>query len=363
MSIQESNVFTDKVVVNTTHLDEVDCVKKAFKVVRAMCGFGIPRLVKESITYRFLYEVMNGAIDLDCIADEILEKQKMDYEGIVTKLNSYKKQLNEIESGDYVNLYESFSSKKKLESWINTYELLCNEGYDDRCKRLAQTPKCSYISSYEDKSPKDIIIEVFNSVIADINLICSNSKYSNYIKTPAQKLKYVIILGGYNSSLSVASKFVSDRELVKSLNSDKDLLRGLSIISCITGRDYSSYSKSFTLYKIESDLNELLYDNDMGFMNNVKISSFKSKCVFDKSEDTEKYSSKVDFELIEDAGEITLDEAVKNVCSKLENFLVGDNVREDLVSNVARAGRSSTNHLSDEELEEGRKKLDNKFRG
>lgn len=349
--VKTSDSFGNNSVPTKNSSNEEICFGKAYEVVRAMCGIryrGVPKIVDDFLTFNVLNFLLKGDLSVEELAEKILGKYEVDYEEKIIALNTWKEKLNALKNENSTRLFYEYSSKETSESWIKSREIIFSEGYEEYLIR-DMTVLDGEVSSM---SPKDAIIKVYKQIIDNIEYVCSHSKYSNYLQTTEQKLIYVITLGGYSLSLPVTSRFVGDKDYKQELKKNKDFTTGLSIISCLTGADYSKVNIRTKLLNIELDLNEILYKDNANLMNNVKIKSFKIKHNWEKTGDTftgVKVKSVLDFEANSD--EITLDEAIKDVCHRFEKHLVE-------AINITRAGRSSKGHLSDEEIQEGKKRIE-----
>lgn len=332
MSLQKLNITNSVYNQEKEKLDEIECFKRASKIVKRMSGYGVPKVMCGHITCTMLLTALEHEDVLERFADSILENNKEYYDEKVYKLNNWKKELETAEKENYVKVFDDNVSEKTLKSYINGYNEVFGKGYDSWLKHRFAYPKCEDIFIYNDDiNLKETIIKIYKNIIDDINLICASSEYSAYIKTPIQKLAYVVILGGYSLSIrSAIPRLTADKDTINYLRSNNEAIKGFCILSCLSNENYSNYKISNRLYRMEYNLNELLYKENKSFMENVKIDSFKitynfseksSGFIFKDNDAGMAFRSK--YKIIGDAEKIpdstvTLDEALKDVCSRFK---------------------------------------------
>lgn len=281
-----------------------------------MSGYDVPKVMWGNITCSMLLTALENEDAIEHFADSILEKSKSYYDEKVCELNNWEKELEITEKENYVKVFDNIS-EKTIKSYIDGYKRVFGKGYDSWLKHEFEYPKCEDVFIYNDNiNLKETIIRIYKSIIDDIKSICSSSEYSAYIQTPIQKLAYVIILGGYSLDVrSTILRLTADKDTVNYLRSNKDIIKGFCILTCLANENYSNYKISNRLYRIEYNLNELLYKENKSFMENVKIDSFKINLKF-----LEKNSGLTFEDVAEKIPDrtVTLDSAVKEVCLRFK---------------------------------------------
>lgn len=214
-------------------------------------------------------KLLGDEISYSELADKIIKDEEEMYYKKVALLNYTKDQIEYYNSGMYEHiLVDTDCGNEGLDFTLNSLQESLCDNFDAYIKE-----RLNLTDSKDSCNYKKVIENKFINLVDCINSICSNSEQVDLIDTPVKKLLYVTTLGGANESLPIASKFTSDKDTICSISSTP-CSKGLCVLACILGKDYSNPDISKRLLCIE-DLNNIVYKHNYDFINNVTIDNFE----------------------------------------------------------------------------------------